>query len=183
MLKFDPIDSFHSVGSTLIGRLFLFYSAGMAGLALGWLAQGFEDWRDFLHPMDVLENLMSGGLGETVMLLLLWPLVSLGAFASPWFFLIFALTMGVVFLIMVYTEEPAPLWWLGMVAVTSLVPAMGRVSGNGWGASSWLVLGVFWIGIGSAAFYVWRADYPAGKELIERLTGEEEIEMEEGRGD
>lgn len=67
-----------------------------------------------------------------------------------------------------------------MVVLTSLIPAMSEGWGDMWSGSSWFVLGVFWIGLGMTAFYVWRRDYPGGKELIGRIAGEEESETEEG---
>lgn len=85
MLKLDPVDAFYSVGSSLIGRCLLFFSSGMVGLALGWVAEGFEDWEDFLHPMEALENTMAGSPGEFLMWLALWPVVSIGTMANPCF--------------------------------------------------------------------------------------------------
>jgi len=180
MLKLDPVDAFYSVGSSLLGRWLLFFSSGMVGLALGWVAESFEEWDDFLRPMNALENLISGSPGEFLMWLALWPVVSMTTLTRPWFFLIFALTVGVVFVVMIYTEEPAPLWWLGMVAISSLVPAMGEDSGDVWNGSSWLVLGVFWLGLGAAAFYVWRRDYPGGRELFESMAEENEDGSDKG---
>jgi hypothetical protein len=178
MFRFDPVDAFFSAGSTLVGRMLLFFSAGMAGLALGWVAEYCDHWSIFLHPIDTVEEAIgSGAAGTAFAWLFLWPLVSLGAAAQPWFFVFFALVAVTVLAILVYSEEPPFLWWLALIAMTSLVPAMSDLSS--WAVSSWVVLGIFWIGLGSIALYFWRADYPGGLTMLEELTDDAAVEEEE----
>ena len=129
MFRFDPVDAFLSAGSTLLGKALLFFSAGMAGLALGWVAGYCDSWSVLLHPLKTVEEVIaSGEAGTAFAWLFLWPLVSLGAAARPWFFVFFALVAISVFAILVYSEEPPFLWWLVLIAVTSLVPAMSDLS-------------------------------------------------------
>jgi len=178
MFRFDPVDAFLSVGSTLLGKILLFFSAGMAGLALGWVAGYCGRWSVLLHPLGTVEKAVaSGKAGEAFAWLFLWPLVSLGAAAQPWFFVFFALVVITVFAILVYSEEPPFLWWLILIAVTSLVPAMSDLSS--WAMGSWAVLAVFWLGLGLGAIHFWRADYPGGTEISEKLRNDAKADTEE----
>lgn len=179
MFRFDPVDAFFSVGSTLLGRMLLFFSGGMAGLALGWVAGYCDHWSLFLHPIDtVREAIGSGEAGTAFAWLFLWPLVSLGSVAQPWFFVFFALVVVTVFAVLIYSEEPPFLWWLALIAMTSLVPAMSDLTS--WAVSSWVVLGIFWIGLGSIALYFWRADYPGASQQIRRLIENGEVDNRSG---
>lgn len=182
MFRFDPVDAFLSAGSTLLGKVLLFFSAGMAGLALGWVAGYCDSWSVLLHPIDTVEEVIaSGEAGTAFAWLFLWPLVSLGAAAQPWFFVFFTLVAISVFAVLVYSEEPPFLWWLVLIAVTSLVPAMSDLSG--WAVSSWVVLGVFWIGLTLGAIHFWRTDYPGGTEMLSDLTKGAKADEEETSSD
>ncbi len=163
--KIDPVETVYSTGTSLIGRILLFFSAGWVGLLLGRVARAFDDWEDFLHPGSVFGRVF-GGLEEELLAMALWPFVALYLTASAHLGLFFLVLIGsaVVFFVLVWTEEPAPLWWLILVAVTSLVPVFGTEDRMAWPAVA--VLAVFWIGLGAVGWWVLRAYHPEVVEVV-----------------
>ncbi len=175
MAKFDPFETLMSVVSSLIGRMMLFACSGMLGLALGWGARGFQQWNDLSHPLQVILNRVDGvNSGEVLMWLFLWPIVSFGTMQHPWFFLLFVLTAGFVFVWVVYLEMEAPTrWCLLLVVMTSLLPVMS--DSEPWGASAWLVLAAGWLGVGAVVYVFWRIGSTGGGGATGLDEGDEDV--------
>lgn len=152
MARFDPLDTLLSVVSSLIGRVALFSCSGMMGLAFGWGARGFQQWDDLGHPVEAILKTIDGlSSGEVLMWLFLWPIVSFETLQHPWFFLLFVLTAGFVFVWVVYLEQESPLrWCLLLLVMTSLVPVMSDL--EPWSTSAWTVLVAAWAVTGVVVF-------------------------------
>ena len=166
MAKIDPVETFYSVGSSLFGRILLFFAAGWVGLLLGRVAAAFQRWDDFLirgRGFRYLFDDLFVELGS----LLFWPIIVLFSTASDnvaLFFLLLTVS-GVGFFLLVWTEEPVPLCWLAMVAVTSLVPVFVW---EPFRVPALLVLVFFWAGLSAAAWWALQRDHP---EVIDAVGG------------
>ncbi len=154
----------------------MFFSAGMVGLALGWMAGYCDHWSMFLHPLDAIGDAIEGGrASEAFTRLFLWPFVSLGAAAQPWFFVALALTVLTALAILVFTELSAFPWGMVVAVMTSLVPPMSDLSN--WSASSWTVLGLFWLGLALVCF--WRSNDPASSPASDQAVTDGATKEEE----
>ena len=163
--KIDPVEAWTSAGSTLIGRLLLFFSAGWFGLGLGQVANGFVEWSDFLAPWHALDNLFDGGLFAFVF----WPITVFFLAKIPVLLVVALLGIGAAFFVFVYTEEPAPFWWLVVAAIASVGPVVGDV-GHEFSLPSWIVLAFFWTGLGFAAWWTLQKWHPEAVETMKGLT-------------
>ena len=158
--KIDPVEAWHTAGSSLIGRIFLFFSAGWFGLGLGQVANGFSEWKDFLTPWYAFDEMFAGGLFAFVF----WPITVFFLAKVPVILILALIGLGAAFFVFIYTEEPAPFWWLVIAAIASLGPVVGDV-GHEFSLSSWIVLAFFWIGLGFAGWWALRKWHP---EIVEK---------------
>lgn len=139
-MKFDPIDSIAEIGSSLLGRVLLFFSSGWVGVSLGRIAGGFDDWNDFFHSKEVILQAFEFEFEPT--LFILWPLwlpIAYGHLACvlmPFFCLLFF----IAFYHFVYDDEPLIVWWLAMVFATTLIPLSEDDD-----ALSWAAMGGIWV--------------------------------------
>ncbi|MCF6312006.1 MAG: hypothetical protein L3J39_06105 [Verrucomicrobiales bacterium] len=169
MIKLDPLSAFAAAGSSLVGRMACFMFSGMAGSALGWVAQSFRAWQDFFHPVQtVIDNIEVSSSGEALMWLAMWPIIALGTMVRPWFFIPYAFFAALIFILMIYSEEPPRLWCYLLVMATSLVPLMNAFDLSK--LSMWVVLAALWLPILYLSFAAWRADYGG----VVSVTAEEE---------
>ena len=162
--KIDPVETFYSVGSSLVGRIFLFFSAGWVGLLIGVVAESFGTWEDFLTPLNAFPDFLDF-TSQDLLMFLFWPLLVLiwagSENAGLFFFFLFLFTAG--FFAMVFSEVPVPLWWLVLVTATSSVPVLA-FGGIHW--PSVTLLAFFWAGMAPLAWWLLRK-YHSG--LVETL--------------
>lgn len=132
--------------------------SGMIGSALGWVAQSFRAREDLSYPVQtVIDGIEANSVGEALMWLAMWPIFVLGTMARPWFFIPYAFFAAVVFILMIYSDEPQRLWCCLLVMATSLVPLMNVYDLSNF--SMWVVLAGFWLVLLYLSFTAWRADY------------------------
>lgn len=166
-LSIDPVSNYYRVAQSLFGRIMLFFAAGWCGLFLGRVSLAFEEFRDLLTPWEVFGNLFGSGLGVIgeILIMVCWPLSTAmsAANASIWLFFFAMAVMAVVFVVFIYSEEPAMAWWLGLVGFTSIIHVMGDHDPN---LVSWLVLLMILSGIGAAFWWALRMFHP---ELLESV--------------
>lgn len=169
LAKIDPVETFYSVGSSLIGRILLFFLAGWVGMLIGRVAYTFYNWDDFLDPAGAIGKLWMGELHTELLALILWPVgvLFLSAQSSVLLFFLLAISIAICFYLLVWTEEPAPLWWLVLVAVTSLVPVFCLDEVR---APAVLVLAIFWIGFGILFWWLLRRYHPEVISAMEKVV-------------
>ena len=162
--KIDPVETFYSVGSSLVGRIFLFFSAGWVGLFLGAVAASFGEWQELLNPVGMLNDVIHFIVDE-FWLFLVWPLIALfwAAFENVGLFFFLLLFFAVAFLVMVFTEQSALLWWLIVVAVVSTLPLF---MGDAFSWPGFTVLAFFWMGFGSLGWWLLRKYHPEVVEVV-----------------
>ena len=166
--RLDPIDVFHDALGSVFGRLVLFFSSGWVGFVIGRTAAAFESIDDFLEPLAVFRSVLGeSSLLFEALLTAFWPLTALlsaGASSVPLFFVILVPVILFAF-VFLFTDSPSPLWWLGAVATTSLIPPLAwqepRLISVG-------VLAIFWLGLAAAAWWVIIKQRP---DLPETLSG------------
>ncbi len=174
--KLDPVDAFYSVGASLLGRIFLFFSAGWVGIFLARVAVQFREWQDFLNPGEAIGGVFSDFTTE-VSVMTLWPIVALylAGRDSAALFLCELVVLGVFFYLLVWTEEPTPFWWLILVGVISLIAVLTWEDHFNW--VSTLALVVPLSGLGMLGWWALRAYHPElvekADDVIQGRTGED----------
>ena len=164
-LSIDPVSNYYRVAQTLFGRVLLFFAAGWCGLFLGRIALAVETWGELIRPWEVMGGLFGEGLGIIGELLIMafWPISAAlsSVEVSIWLFFFTMTVLAVTFAVFVYSEEPAPAWWLGLVGFAATVHVAGGEDAN---VVSWVVLLAILMGIGAAFWWALRVFHP---ELIE----------------
>jgi len=162
--KIDPIDAWTSAGSSLIGRLLLFFSAGWFGLCLGQVANGFDEWSDFLRPWYAVTDFDVG-----LFAFVFWPITVFFLAKIPVLLIVALLGIGAAFFVFVYTDEPAPFWWLVVAAIASVGPMVGD-GAHEFSLPFWIVLAFFWTGLGFAAWWTLQKWHPEVVEKLKEVT-------------
>lgn len=166
-LSIDPVSNYYRVTQTLFGRVMLFFAAGWCGVFLGRLSVAFRSLDDLIRPWEVMGQIFGGGLGVIgeFLIMAFWPVSTANSAASVsvWLFFFAMAVMAVVFVVFIYSEEPAPAWWLGLVGFSATLHVLGADSPP-W--VSWGVLLVILTGIGSALWWALRLFHP---ELVESV--------------
>jgi hypothetical protein len=174
--KIDPVETFYSVGSSLVGRALLFFSAGLVGSLVGRVAALFEEWEDFLQPLEVLSRLSWRGFAEECWGVILWPAVSILSTAAnnvPLFFVLI-ISVAITFYTLVWTEEPAPFWWLVLASATALVPVFSTEADISW--PSVVVLLAFLLGFGFLGWWALRKYHPEVVEVVGNVVKGDPVE-------
>ncbi|MCP5541914.1 MAG: hypothetical protein H7A53_13615 [Akkermansiaceae bacterium] len=159
----DPIGVFQNATTSLVGRVLLFFAGGWVGLLVGRIAAAFDSWGDLFRPFEVSGRVFSGSFVTELLVMAFWPATTVvsAARVSVWLFFLAAGFLAVLAIVFLYTEEPAPAWWLAIVAVTSLIPPLAWEEPD---AVSLAVLAFFWIGLGALGWWTLRIWHP---ELVE----------------
>jgi hypothetical protein len=162
LISIDPIENYYRVATSLVGRVMLFFAAGWCGVFLGRLTVAFHSFRDLLDPGQIITEIFGSGYGVIgeVLAMVFWPVATAGSAGevSVWLFLFSMLILAVVFAVFVYSEEPAPAWWLGLVGFSATIHVIGSDDAT---AVSWLILIVVLAGLGSAFWWsllVWHPE-------------------------
>lgn len=167
LTSIDPVRTYYRVTASLVGRILLFFAAGWCGVFLGRLAVAVDSWGALADPAAVLAGIFGEGLGVIgeVLVLVFWPVGTAGSAAgvSIWLFLPAMLVLAVTFVVFVYSEEPAPAWWLGLVGFSAVIHVLGAGDAP---LVSWLVLAAILAGVGAALWWALLAWHP---ELVESL--------------
>ncbi|MCB1078640.1 MAG: hypothetical protein KDM64_12505 [Verrucomicrobiae bacterium] len=166
ILSIDPIQNYYRVTTSLFGRIMLFFAAGWTGVFLGRLSLAINHWNDFLHPGAILQSVFGSGfniIGE-LLIMVFFPVAvaTVSSHVSVWLFLFSMLVTAIVFVVFVYSEEPAPAWWLGLAAFTAIIIVVGAEAT----LVSWLVLIVILGAIGAALWWSLLVWHP---ELVESV--------------
>ncbi len=166
-LSIDPVTNYYRVAQSLVGRILLFFAAGWCGIFLGRFCLIFEEFGDLVRPWERMENFFGGGLGVIgeLLIMVFWPVstISSASGVSIWLFFLALGIIAVVFAVFIYSEEPAPAWWLGLVGMTSILHVIGDDEPA---LVSWAVLIVVSAGIGAALWWALRIFHP---ELVESV--------------
>lgn len=159
-IKIDPVATMGAVGSSLLGRVILYFLAGLAGTSVGLFCGLFEEWGDFLRPLDLLARFEWDG---NIFLVFFW-----------WFFLVFSIGVGVLvawpmiatsFFRMIFTEDPPWLHFLVLVFFAALGPVV-----HAWEPPSFLLFFFITIGFVVLGCYFAKRDFPERWEwLVEKF--------------
>lgn len=152
-MPLDPLDLFAGTGASLIRRIVGYLLYGWVGIVLGRIAVAFEKWQDLLNPWRVFQkDLLLGGDVEAL-LLILWPvLVPLALIKVPWLLLLFIPLIAFSFFVIVFAEEPSPLWGWALVLGISATPL--AVMHESAGTPSWFMLAFEWVGLVSIGWWL-----------------------------
>lgn len=168
IVSIDPVENYYRVATSLVGRVVLFFSAGWCGLFLARLSVAIDSWRALVEPQVVLVNIFGSGFGiiGELLALVFWPVSTAGSSAeiSVWFFFFAMMLLAVVFAVFVYSEEPAPAWWLGLTGFVAVVHVVGVGDAA---LFSWLVLLTIVVGLGAALWWSLLVWHP---ELVESVS-------------
>lgn len=166
-LSIDPVTNYYRVAQSLFGRIMLFFAAGWFGIFLGRFCLIFEEFGDLLRPWDRMDSFFGGGLGVIgeILIMAFWPVstISSASGISIWLFFLAMGVIAIVFAVFIYSEEPAPAWWLGLVGFTSILHVIGDDEPA---LVSWVVLIAVSAGIGAAFWWALRIFHP---ELLESI--------------
>ena len=166
-LSIDPVTNYYRVGQTLFGRVLLFFFAGWTGLFLGRICATFREFADILRPWEGMTNFFGSGFGiiGEILVMVFWPVstVMSASHVTIWLFFLALAVIAVVFVVFIYSEEPAPAWWLGLVGFVATLHVAGD---NDATIATWTVLLVLLSGIGAAFYWALRVFHP---ELCESI--------------
>ena len=165
-LSIDPIQTYYRVAGSLIGRILLYFAAGWCGILLARISLGFQEPGDLLDWSGMGSEVFSGGWIMELLAMVGWPITAMmvSAAFSVWLFLLTMLVMAVAFVVFIYTEEPAPAWWIGLTAFVSVIFMIALEKHATW--VSWSVLIFILSGLGAAFWWALRVWHP---ELVESV--------------
>lgn len=167
-LSIDPVTNYYRVAQTLVGRILLFFVAGWCGIFLGRISVAFQEFGDLARPWKVMDELIPndglGVIGE-VLIMVFWPVSAMSSASgiSVWLFFLAMGVTAITFAVFIYSEEPAPAWWLGLVGFTATLHVIGDEDSA---VVSWIILITILTGIGSALWWALRVFHP---ELVESV--------------
>lgn len=165
-LSIDPIQTYYRVAGSLIGRILLYFAAGWSGIFLTRISLGFREPGDLLDWSGLFSGMFDGGWIMELLAMVGWPITAMitSASFSVWLFLPTLLVMAVTFVVFIYTEEPAPAWWIGLTTFVSLIFMISLEDQATW--VSWTVLIFILSGLGAAFWWALRVWHP---ELVESV--------------
>lgn len=160
-LSIDPVTNYYRVGQTLLGRVLLFFLAGWCGIFLGRFCATFEKLGDLLRPWEGMSKFFGAGFGVIGELLVMafWPIstVMSASNINIWLFFLAISVIAIVFVVFIYSEEPAPAWWLGLVGFVAVMHVAGI---NNPSVAAWIMLSFIITGIGAALYWALRVFHP-----------------------